>query len=204
MLLWLYGSSLAILVAASIYDQVRDDGFGAELGSTTALFLLFGAFALGHRALVAKPLSSLGFSWRGYLVIAVFSLPILAVVHFYVEAVVGLFKLHLPGEIDHLTGRHWIWPVLLMAILPPVSEELGFRGLIYGGLRRSLSVGETFLVSSFAFAMLHLSIPMLLTHFPLGLYFCWLRHRSGSLWPPIFAHACHNFGVVLLAWTTAL
>jgi membrane protease YdiL (CAAX protease family) len=94
-----------------------------------------------------------------------------------------------------------LWAIVLTVIAPPLEEELGFRGLMYGALRDKLTVTETFLISSFAFALLHLSVPALLTHVPLGLYLCWLRHRSGSLWPPIFAHACHNAGVIIAEWS---
>jgi membrane protease YdiL (CAAX protease family) len=86
----------------------------------------------------------------------------------------------------------------LIALAPPVFEELAFRGLIYGALAKSLRRSEAYMISSFAFAMLHLSVPSLLTHLPLGLYFCWLRERSGSMYPSMFAHCCHNFGVVLV------
>ena len=84
------------------------------------------------------------------------------------------------------------------------GEERAFRGLIYTGLRKTLGVSESFIISSFAFALLHLSIPSLITHLPLGLYFCYLRHRADSLWPAMLAHALHNAGVIAvsyLGWT---
>jgi membrane protease YdiL (CAAX protease family) len=83
-------------------------------------------------------------------------------------------------------------------VLPPVVEELAFRGLIYTGLRKTLGVSESFIISSFAFALLHMSLPALITHLPLGLYFCFLRHRSQSLWPSMFAHCLHNLGVIVV------
>ncbi len=79
---------------------------------------------------------------------------------------------------------------------PPVFEELAFRGTIFGLLRRHLSGWEALLLSSFAFAILHLSVPSLVTHVPMGLYFCWLRQRGGSLWPAMLAHALHNTWVL--------
>lgn len=36
----------------------------------------------------------------------------------------------------------------------------------------------------------------LATHIPMGLYFCWLRHRSGSLHPAMLAHFLHNAWVL--------
>ena len=83
-------------------------------------------------------------------------------------------------------------------MFPPLSEELAFRGIIYSGLLRTLGRWESVLISSFAFALLHLSPMVLVTHLPLGIYFCLLRQRSQSLWPSMFAHALHNLGVILL------
>jgi membrane protease YdiL (CAAX protease family) len=80
-----------------------------------------------------------------------------------------------------------------------VIEELAFRGIMFGALLRAqFSPRETVLLTAFAFALLHLSIPSLVTHVPLGLYFGWLRQRSGSLWPGMLAHACHNAGVLAI------
>lgn len=200
LLLALYGSTMLVIGGWAIYGRVSEELFLTDVGATTCLALLVFGFALAHRELFGDSLQHSGWSWPGYLMILLLSVPILLLVEGYVSGIARVFGIHPPGELDAFRGYSILWPLLMMVVLPPLSEELAFRGLIYGGLRKSMSVGETFLVSSFAFAMLHLSIPSLVTHLPLGLYFCWLRHHSGSVWPAVFAHACHNLGVVLIEW----
>lgn len=193
---------LAMMTSAGVmlYTRITDDGFTAFVVGTVVVTLITLRFALRHRESISEPLRTAGFSLRGYALILAASLPILALVTLYAHYLPRLFGVQVPGELDVFVGRSALWTILLVIVVPPLEEELAFRGLIYGGLRRSLTVAETFLVSSFAFAMLHLSVPSLVTHLPLGLYLCWLRHRSGSLWPGVFAHACHNLGVCILEW----
>jgi uncharacterized protein len=89
--------------------------------------------------------------------------------------------------------------VLWGVIGAPVVEELIFRGLVLGGLRQRLSAGPALLLSSLAFAQLHMehppAVPVL---FVLALALGLLRLRSGSLLPPILLHALNNASAFLM------
>jgi len=201
MVITYYVMALLASAAGMIYARLTEDVFTVVVGVTVSFTVITLGFAFRHRALIVEPSRRPGFSLKGYALILVASVPIVALVALYVHYVHRLFGIHVPGELADFAGRSVLWPIVLVVILAPLEEELAFRGLIYAGLRRSFTVPETFLVSSFAFAMLHLSVPSLVTHLPFGLYLCWLRHRSGSLWPGVFAHACHNLGTCVLAWS---
>jgi uncharacterized protein len=195
---------LGIQAVGMIYVQVTKAVFPAIVGMTIALAAVTLAFAIPHRALFLDAYRRVGFGPLGYALILLAAPVVCAIVLGYVHGLAGLFRIHVPSELEGFEAHGLGVAILLVAVIPPIEEELAFRGLVYGALRGTLSVGETFLISSFAFALIHLAIPSLLTHFPLGLYLCWLRHRSGSLWPPMFAHACHNLGVILAehqGWT---
>lgn len=192
---------LLVSAAGMIYGKVTENFFTTFAGTTIVFGIVTLGFAVAQRPLLAGVLGTPGFSVAGYALILVASVAIVAVVAGYVHAVNALFGIHVDGDLAVFGGRSAAWTILLLVILPPLEEELAFRGLIFGGLRQTLSVTEALVVSAFAFAMLHLSIPTLVTHLPLGLYFGWLRYRSKSLWPGVFAHACHNLGVAVLAWT---
>ncbi len=200
--IWLYVGLLAVQLVLMIYTRVTDDTFTAEVGGTLLWAAVAVAFYLPMRAQLASASNSFGLAWPWVFGILGGSVVIAALVIGYVHGLSSLFDIHAPNELAELQKHPWPWSILLIVIVPPLTEELAFRGVIYGGLRQSLSVGESLIVSSFAFAMIHLSFPALLTHLPLGLYFGWLRHRSGSLWPGVMAHACHNAIVVALAWWT--
>lgn len=90
--------------------------------------------------------------------------------------------------------------VLLVVAGAALSEELLFRGVIFAGLRRSMSLLPAALISSVLWALLHLSaanvaVVGVLAIF--GLVLAWLYERTGSLWAPICAHAINNGLAVL-------
>lgn len=196
-LLRYYLAMLAVGIVALIYARVTDRIFETTVLATIALGIVTLGFAIPHRALVLPAYRRTGFGPLGFALVIAAAPVVCAIVLGYVHGLGGLFGIHVPGELEGIDTHGLAIAVLLIAVAPPLEEELGFRGLIYGTMRKSFTLAETFLISSFAFALLHFSVPALLTHLPLGLYFCWLRHRSGSLWPPIVAHACHNLGVII-------
>lgn len=86
-----------------------------------------------------------------------------------------------------------------------LSEELLFRGVIFAGLRKSMSLWPAALISSLLWALLHLAganlaVVAVLAIF--GLVLAWLYERTGSLWAPICAHAINNSLAVLVLFLT--
>ncbi len=76
-------------------------------------------------------------------------------------------------------------------------EELAFRGIIFGALRRVLEPMEAVLVSALMFMILHLAIASFPHLFAIGLLLGWLRMHTGSMYPGMLLHFLHNFLVVL-------
>lgn len=113
-------------------------------------------------------------------------------------------------------GAYYLTGLLAGAVLHlPLSallacgEEIGWRGVLVPALARQYGFKACALVSGVAWALWHwpdiiyldynngLPIPYALTCFSLavvglGIFSAWLRLASGSLWPPIIAHALHN------------
>jgi membrane protease YdiL (CAAX protease family) len=84
--------------------------------------------------------------------------------------------------------------VLLIAFLAPVSEEMFFRGMLYGGLRVRTGPIAAALVSGVVFGILHATtglsaVPPLAI---LGVVLALLYEKTGSLWPPIMLHFVNN------------
>ena len=84
--------------------------------------------------------------------------------------------------------------VVLIAVLAPISEELFFRGMIYGGLRLRFSVWPAAILSGIIFVLPHaLTGPLAAIILAgLGVALAWLYERTGSIWPCIFAHVINN------------
>lgn len=84
--------------------------------------------------------------------------------------------------------------VLLIAIIAPISEEICFRGLLFGGFRRRFTFPVAAIGAGLVFGLLHYStgwstVPQLAV---LGAAFALVYERTGSLWPPIIFHAVNN------------
>lgn len=84
--------------------------------------------------------------------------------------------------------------VLLIVIAAPISEEVCFRGFLFGGLRERLPRLAAALVSGLIFGGLHATTgvsavpPLIFFGFILAL----LYEKTGSIWPGILLHALNN------------
>lgn len=87
-----------------------------------------------------------------------------------------------------------------LVILPPLAEEIVFRGYLFTNLRSKLPYMHTAIITSGLFGIAHLQFgsgePLLwiaaIDTFVLSLVLCYMREKTGSLWPPIFIHAMKN------------
>jgi uncharacterized protein len=94
-------------------------------------------------------------------------------------------------------GYSFIWPIVVICVEPAIFEELAFRGAIQSSLRQVLSPWEAILVSAMMFGILHLSLPSMPHLVTIGVVLGWLREKTGSLYPGMVMHFCHNLLVVL-------
>ena len=84
--------------------------------------------------------------------------------------------------------------VFLIAVAAPVAEEIFFRGMLFGGLRRRLSTYPAAAISALVFGALHATTgisavpPLIIFGFVLAL----LYERTGSLVPGMLLHALNN------------
>lgn len=95
-------------------------------------------------------------------------------------------------------GLELLMIFVAIVILAPLAEELLFRGFIFQGLRRRLPFWPTAIIVSALFGLVHFQINVGLDVFALSLVLCWLRERTGSLWPGIMLHATKNLLAFLL------
>lgn len=93
----------------------------------------------------------------------------------------------------HTNLQYWL--LGLTVIAAPLCEEFIFRGLIFGGLRRTLTPLLSALVSAAVFAVVHPPLSMLPV-FVLGLCTAWAYQRSQTLLAPMLVHALYNAVVI--------
>ena len=96
----------------------------------------------------------------------------------------------LTGQIPSLGAS-----VLVLALMPAITEEIAFRGYILSGLERAYRPRTAILLSAFLFAFLHAMISLFQQFFPaalLGLILGVVAYRTGSLWPGAVLHFVNN------------
>lgn len=120
-----------------------------------------------------------------------------------------LYSFLLPKVLGHPAPSPWdVAPILPMqaklvflvfgAIGAPITEEIFFRGYMFGKFKAQGHVGLGIVVSSFLFGAVHFSDPYNVPAIALyGVFLAWLYHRTRSLLAPIVAHAVNN-GVGIL------
>ena len=89
---------------------------------------------------------------------------------------------------------------LLVSVVAPLAEEFFFRGYFYGALRNWNVLGAA-LITGLTFGAIHAGSAQWEFLLPLAFFgasLCWLRERTGSLYPGIVLHCANNsiaFGV---------
>jgi ABC-2 type transport system permease protein len=91
---------------------------------------------------------------------------------------------------DAIANLGW-WAFPLAVIAAPIFEEFIFRGLIFGGLRRSFSLWPAALVSAGLFAIMHPALS-LVPVFVMGAAAALVYDRTRSLLAPMLLHAVYN------------
>jgi sodium transport system permease protein len=108
----------------------------------------------------------------------------------------------LAAELNRMVGQiegKWLW---LLAIVPPVCEEIAFRGFILSGLRRMGHKWRAIVVSSIFFGVSHTIFQQSLVATILGLVLGFLAVQTGSLLTCVLFHMSHNALMFLAAKLT--
>jgi len=87
-----------------------------------------------------------------------------------------------------------------LVVLPPLVEEILFRGLLYTQIRKAFWVGWSAVIISLLFGAAHLQIgsgnPLLwvaaVDTFVLSMVLVYLREKTGSIWSGVGVHALKN------------
>ena len=120
-----------------------------------------------------------------------------------------LFPGYAPA-VEGLYGGSVLAVVAASVLAAPILEELLFRGIIYGSLKRGLPSSRAALIcASLLFGILHGNVVQGVFAFLVGLFLNWIYEAEGSLLPAILAHSAVNASTVFLAvaepeWLTAL
>ena len=91
----------------------------------------------------------------------------------------------------------------VVGVVVPIGEEVFFRGLVLGALRRSLSRHAAVIVSALFFAAAHLQAVELLPILILVIVLGYLYEFTGSIVPGMIAHGLNNLAALFLFYQTS-
>ncbi len=207
---------VGVLVAVGAAADWREPGsaawHAAQAGLQAGNLLAAGALAvlLAWRPFVGES----GPALRTGVTVAVLSvlalLPVLTVLH---EAGRLVYEQLRPGQAAPLHtmlralhtsawGVAGQWQIAVGAIVvAPLLEELLFRGLLLGALRRHLrSAGTAIATAGVAFGLIHVAQPQDVAPLAvMGIVLGYVRVRWGALWPCVLIHMLFNGRTIALA-----
>jgi membrane protease YdiL (CAAX protease family) len=89
------------------------------------------------------------------------------------------------------------WMIFSIALTPAIVEELAFRGYILQNLLKVIDARQAAYVTSFLFAIIHLSFLSLLWLIPLALLKAYVRINERTIWYGVAMHFCFNLTACL-------
>jgi membrane protease YdiL (CAAX protease family) len=218
------GSSFAVLGAAAATDTSLtnpDPAFDLAAGAVTSLTILASALATARltgrlrpwqfglaRLQVARSLGWMAIALAGFVltfaaVLAPFVL--LGATSLDDGDAVG-YRLSSGGlPVDDASGPVVVvFAALAIAVLAPICEEIFFRGVMFGALRRWKGVWVAAAITAIVFSAAHLEFsPVIFAdRLVAGFVWCLIYARTGRLLPGMMAHAANNAVVIglLLGW----
>ncbi|MGK2740672.1 lysostaphin resistance A-like protein [Tepidicaulis sp. LMO-SS28] len=111
-----------------------------------------------------------------------------------------------------LEGANLLLSLFVLGVLAPIAEEIYFRGILFGWLKRHLGALVSALLTSLFFALVHTNYLMddmiatllaLAQIGTLGFLAALLYQRTGSLLPAILLHMTNNLAVTLITAAAA-
>lgn len=191
-------------VAYTFNHTVAAQFWSILTAETATLALLWLAVMRYPRELWQKGIGLRRLKWRdlGFTILGVVAY--IGVYTVVLTAISSFFKVNTDQAqelgFDHVVGTtNLMLTFASLVILPPIVEEIMFRGFLYGGLRSKLHFIPAAFITSVIFAIPHsaessqgiLWIAAIDT-FSLSLVLCYLREKTGAVYAGIGLHAIKN------------
>jgi membrane protease YdiL (CAAX protease family) len=177
----------------------------ALLATMLAMGMAVLAASLSRFGANLKDRSSTGAAWvMGSLkdIVTGLGLGVMCVIVFFAVASVPFFHPRnlTPGPLTKMAmtpGIPQITWVILATLLAPPIEEMLFRGVMYGGYRRSFGPRRAAILVTLIFCAMHLTEVF---HSPIALFgigsmasaALWMRLRAGAIGPAVAVHFSYN------------
>lgn len=97
------------------------------------------------------------------------------------------------------TAKIPIWlTIIATALTPAIFEEIIFRGIVFSGYRTT-SLLKASIMTGLLFGLIHCDAQQFLYAFVMGIFFCFLVYRTGSIFASMISHFTINGSQVLIS-----
>jgi uncharacterized protein len=86
-----------------------------------------------------------------------------------------------------------IFVVVIIALIPAISEEFLFRGLVQRSIEKSTSPMRAAVITGIIFGAYHFNPFSTIPLIAIGIFLGFLTMRTGSIWTSVIAHFVNNF-----------
>ena len=188
------------LLVAHFVEQLRQGSvlanFGLVLINTASALVVLSIFMRRHRA----GLADLGLRrfnpWRAAAWIGggliIFRLLVVAAYTLIDRLIPAFNPLQEQTNEFAQAGNYWI-SFLALVVIPPLVEEIVFRGYLFPALSKRWGVVIGAVFSSLLFGAAHLQLNVTIYTLILGVILCMMYYRLGSIWPGIIFHSLNNY-----------
>lgn len=197
-----YVVSLVILLIYSA-SSLFEDNLESELFITAIIIVVTSLFALQNGRAFWQSLSFKNFRFFPLIKMLVIASVGAVVVNFFADWMnFALFDEQFYFESNYFeTDYPLVVAIMLVCVQPALFEEFAFRGFMFNVIQKSGGTSAALIVTSFLFAILHLSILGLFWLLPLGLLFGYFRAKYGTIWYGVFGHFCYNLIITLFEFS---
>lgn len=106
------------------------------------------------------------------------------------------------GDANEMIAQYFqfgnaVTAVVLVVVVTPLTEEMMFRGAVFGGLRERYGFWPAALISSAIFAAAHMNPWSMVCTFMIAMFYALLFEKTGSLVYSMIGHGINNLIAVL-------
>lgn len=161
---------------------------------------LIGGFIVANYGSVKSSLRLKGVNLGRFAAYCVLAVAASAAVSFSVN---WINRLIFPGTTFYdvaLSAHHFKYLVFIgfTAVLPALCEEIAFRGYLMEMCLKVADAQQAIIITSFLFALLHLSFLSLYWLFPFAILLGYIRFRTGIIWYGVGIHFFFNLTACLI------
>lgn len=105
---------------------------------------------------------------------------------------------------DSFYGSTLVLELIGSGILSPIMEELVFRGIVFGNLRKLTGLWQSVFLSALLFGLIHFNIVQFVYAFWLGIVLALFMYKSGHMYAAMIGHITANAFAVIRTETGIL